>query len=158
MSERIEGKVTGVKIANGKFLRCQADATLNMTINTEQDEECKDLSYTATDVSGVGSALTYNTQTASSVDWSIDVNRGMFYDSLVDETDFIDEVINKNNVEFEVQFVIPSKGAGTQSRVFSGNAILTTISVNAPVAGKVSEDLTFTGNGKPTWTVTSFTA
>lgn len=150
-NERIEGKVVGVKV-NDKFLRCQADATLNITINTEQDEECKDLDYVGNDVSGTSGSLTWEDSSISTVTWSIDLNAGMFYDTISGEVDFVDEVVNKDNVVFSVQFVIPSKGNGTSAKYFEGDAVLTSLSLNAPTTGKATQDLSFTGKGKPTWT------
>ena len=148
-NERIEGKVVGVKV-NDEFLRCQADATLNITINTEQDEECKDLDYVGDNVAGASGNLIWEDNSVTSVVWSIDLNAGMFYDSIVGEVDFVDEVVNKNNVVFSVQFVIPSKGTGTSAKYFEGDAVLTSLSLNAPTTGKATQDLSFTGKGKPT--------
>lgn len=150
-NERIEGKVVGVKVED-RFLRCQADATLNVTINTEADEECKPLDYVDDNVTSTGGSVTWADNTATTAEWTCDVNAGMFYDTVVGEIDFLDEVINKDNVVFSVQFVIPSKGVGTSARYFEGDATLTSIALNAPTAGKASQDLSFQGKGKPTWT------
>ena len=150
-NERIEGKVVGVK-ADGTFLRCQADATLNITINTETDDPCKALDYTGTDVGGVTNVIDWEDPSVSTGSWTIDVSKSMFYDSLEDEVDFVDQVLNEDNAIFGVQFVIPSNGAGTFSRIFEGDAILTSIALGAPSSGKATEDLSFQGKGKPTWT------
>lgn len=156
-NERIEGKVVGVKIED-QFLRCQADATLNITINTEQDEECKDLDYVGDNVAGASGNLIWEDSSISTAAWSIDLNAGMFYDSVAGEVDFVDEVVNKDNVVFSVQFVIPSKGEGTSAKYFEGDAVLTSLSLNAPTTGKATQDLSFTGKGKPTWTKVPYVA
>lgn len=150
-NDRIEGKYVGTKV-NGVFLRCQGDATYTITINTETDDPCKKLDYTGTDLAGVVSSIDWEDASVSSANWTLDVTQALFFNEEDDEVDIEDEVINKDNAVFDVQFVVPANGAGTVSRIMEGSATLTSIAIGAPSSGKATKDLSFQGKGKPTWT------
>jgi hypothetical protein len=141
----LSGKLLSVTVG-GKKIRCQTDATLNLTTNLTEDDPCKPDDDTPLEEAG------WTTRTVDSRDWNVTVSAKNFLDatsaSNVDQRDLIDEFIS-GNLNAEIEFLsTPGQHPGdTEDVVYSGNAILATIAVNAPASGNSTSDYTFSGNG-----------
>ena len=152
---KIPGSVFGVMIGS-KFLQCQAESTLNTTVNVSEDELCKDFSGT----SGAD-AIPFVTRTADSRDWSIDVNGSLLKDSFAAANAdidlgklFIDGAVYVDSVFFRTAI---GQDAVDHDVIYSGPAILTSFSLTAGTTGANTTSATFTGNGALTRTVTPVT-
>jgi len=152
---KIPGSVFGVQIGN-KWLQCQAEATLNTTVNVTEDELCKDFSGT----SGAD-AIPFLTRTADSRDWSIDVSGALLKDSFAAanaDVDlgklFVDGAVYVDNVLFRTAL---NQDSVDHDVIYSGAAILTSFNITAGATGANTTAATFTGNGALTRTVTPVT-
>lgn len=144
----ISGKLLRVKFGD-KYLQCQLDATLNVTVNTSEDETCKPSGAT------VESATSWITNTVDSVGWNISVNAKAFLATVGTELTQSDilELIVDGNLEGEAEFLTtPGQHNNPEDIVYEGNVIISNFSLNAPASGNANYDLDLLGQGKPTFT------
>lgn len=148
----VQGKIWQVKI-NDTVIRCQTDATLNLVTNTSEVEACKPIGGDEGDVSWVN----YN---VDSQGWDISFSGQAFADSVqMNQADLIDLFID-GDVMAEVDFYTNTsvKGFdGTQIITYSGQGIMTGITLNGPTTGASTYDVTIQGTGAITSTRTPIT-
>lgn len=139
-----QGKIWQVKVGD-KVIKCQTDATLNATVNTSENDPCKPTGELGDDITW----LTYNEDSRG---WEISFSGQAFADSITDpltQADFL-ELFCSGDIKVEVDFYTNTsvKGFdGTQVITYSGEGLMTSISLNAPTAGVATYDVTIQGNG-----------
>lgn len=144
----ISGKLLRVKFKD-KYLKCQLDATLNMVINSSEDDPCKPDGDT---VEGVNEWVQ---RTVDSQDWNITVNARAFLDEVgtqLDQNDLLEMIVD-GDLFGDAEFLsTPGQHNNPVDMVVDGPVVITDFSLEAPASGKANYDLTLSGNGKPTAT------
>jgi hypothetical protein len=142
---KIPGNIIGVQIGS-TWLACQADASLNIVANTSEDALCKVLDGGE----GAGQAP-WKTFTVDSREWNISVSAALLKDSLAAANYgqnlaklIIDGDMEIANVLFRTA---TDQEFADYDMIYSGAAILTNFTVNAPATGANTTDATFQGNG-----------
>lgn len=146
-SNKVPGSIIGVTIG-GVWLKCQTDATLNLTVNVTEEDPCKP--NPDDEISG---DLPWVERSADSRDWSIDVSAALLRNSLEAGNPDIGNLIIDGDVDVEVQFM--TRAGQTKSDtdfIYEGSGILTGFSFNAPVTGSATQDTTIAGNGPLAYT------
>lgn len=142
MADQIPGSLLALSI-NGTALRCQTEATLELTINTAEGTPCKP-SETETYKGGQ-----WVTRTIESKDWQITMTAKAFADLIaMNQIQVSDLMINGDPV---VQAVFGT----TQTTdydfpvtfAYSGEGILTGLTLNGPVDAESTYDVTILANG-----------
>ncbi len=150
----LQGKLIGVKV-NGEYIRCQTDATLNIVINTSEDEPCKPTEDQATN------AAAWITRTVDTKDWNVSVTAKSFADEvsgMIDNSDIAALMIEGDpNVEMTFQTIRTTDYNYASIFVYEGTGILTSFTQNAPEAGQATYDLEISGNGALTFEETPIT-
>lgn len=145
-SNKIPGHLFGFSI-NGVKIRCQADATLNITVNTSEDDLCKPENDEIAD----GNFVPWTTSTADSRTWNLDISAAMLRDTFAPANDnvaidkmIIDGSIYVDDIEFGTA---PGQKFATFGVLYSGSGLLTGFTLNAPVTGAATQDITILGSG-----------
>lgn len=144
----ISGKLLRVKFAD-KYLKCQLDATLNLTVNTTEDEACKP------DGDTPETSASWVSNTVDSQGWNISVNSQAFLDAVDDQLTQADilELMVEGNLEGEVEFLsTPGQHNYPEDQLFEGTVLISNFSLNAPSSGVANYDLDLIGQGQPTFT------
>jgi len=148
MANQIPGKIIGVQIGD-QWLQCQAEATLNMVVNTSEDPLCKELESEGDDVP-------FKNFTADSREWSIDVSPSLLKDSFATGNNgvnlgklFVDGDVNIPSVLFRTKV---GQQFADNDMIYEGAAILTNFSITAPTDGANTTSATFQGTGALTAT------
>lgn len=151
----VEGKIIGVSVG-GKWLLCQTDATLAITVAMTEQDLCKPDG----DVAPVGTNnIPWINRTADSRDWNIKVSQNLIRATLAAANfDFGENLVNGNVYLDNVLF----KTAAGQTEsdygfVYSGSAIISDFSLSAPTKGGAKIDTTLSGNGPLTYVKTPVT-
>lgn len=147
MANSVPGKIIGIRIG-GKWLACQTDATLNITVDVTEEDLCKpdgDVAPTSEN------AIPWKERTADSRDWNVDFNSKLMRDSLSTANAAVDVagLIIAGNVYVD-DFEFSTANGQTYSDydfVYSGKGILTNFSLAAPESGAATQTSTITGNG-----------
>lgn len=155
MADKIPGNVIGVQIGS-TWLQCQADASLNIVVNTSEDALCKKL-----DGTGDTGTAPWKTFNIDSREWDISVSGSLLRDSLASSNDpvnlaklIIDGDMAITNVLFRTA---QDQTASDFDMVYSGPAILTNFTLNGPASGANTTSASFKGNGDLTYTYTPVT-
>jgi len=150
----LQGKLIGVKV-NGNFIRCQTDATLNIIINTTEDEPCKPTEEQSTNEAA------WITRTVDTKDWNVSVTAKSFADAVsgfIDNSDIATlMVVGDPNVEMTFQTIRTTDYNYASIFVYEGTGILTSFTQNAPEEGQATYDLEISGNGALTFEETPIT-
>lgn len=151
----VEGKLIGVSVG-GKWLVCQTDATLAITVAMTEQDVCKPDGDSAPSGSD---NIPWINRTADSRDWNIKVSQNLIRDTLASANfDFGQNLVNGNVYLDNVLF--KTANGQTESNygfVYSGSAIISDFSLTAPTKGGSKIDTTLTGNGPLTYTKTPVT-
>lgn len=141
-SNKVPGSIIGVRYG-GVWLRCQTDATLNLSVNVTEEDSCKPDAddEAATDIPWVERSI-------DSRDWGIEFSQNLMRNSLATENPDTAGLIIDGNVEVEVEFMTrPGQTKSDYDFIYSGSGILTGFTLNAPATGTATEDSTIVGNG-----------
>lgn len=150
----LQGKLLAVKV-NDTVIDCQTDATLNITVETEESDPCKPVAgETSNDAS-------WSDPTEGAKSWTLDFSAKSFAQSTgFNQGDLIDLLVNGTAI-VEVQFATTQTSdyavENSELQVFSGTGILNNFNLNAPAVGESTYDATVTGKGKPTFVRTPIT-
>lgn len=150
----LQGKLLAVSVG-GTVIDCQTDATLNITVETEESDPCKP---TAGEASNDAS---WSDPTEGAKSWTLDFSAKSFAQSTgFNQADLIELLVNGSSI-VEVQFATTQTSdfgeENNETQVFSGTGILNNFSLNAPAVGESTYDATVTGKGKPTFVRTPIT-
>jgi len=143
-TNKIPGKLIGVQIGN-KRLQCQADATLTLTGDTTEETQCKP------DDASEDNSIPWKTFEATAKSWQVTVNQALLKDSLATENAdvnlakiFIDTDLTIDNLIFRT---VADQQFADNDMIYSGEALLTGFTLNAPITGSNNTSATFQGNG-----------
>lgn len=150
----VEGKIIGLSLA-GKWLICQTDATLAITVAMTEADLCKPDGDTAPGAN----SIPWINRTADSRDWNVKVSQNLIRETLATANfDFGQAIVNGN---VYIDTVLFKTGLGqTESDygfVYSGGGIISDFSLSAPTKGGAKIDTTITGNGPLTYVKTPVT-
>jgi len=142
----IPGKIIGV-MDGGKWLNCQVDATLNLTVDVTEEDPCKP----DPDDEEQGE-VPFKFRTADARDWSIDFSQKLMRDSLAAaNVDYGEEFVD-GRLDRQVQFMTaPGQTKSNYDIIYAGSGILTAHTVNAPAVGAGTTDTSIAGNGPLTY-------
>lgn len=145
-SNKVPGSIIGVR-AGGVWLRCQTDATLNLIVNTTEEDPCKpdEDDVIAGDISWVERSV-------DSRDWNIEFNQNLMRNSLAASNPDMAQLIIDGDVEVQVEFMTrPGQTKSDYDFIYSGTGILTGFTLNAPTTGTATSNSTIAGNGPITY-------
>jgi hypothetical protein len=157
----VPGSVIGVRLKDidavtpAVWLNCQVDATLELAVDTDQDDACKP---SPADIVTVGDTP-WATFTPSSRNWNISFSQKLMRESLAAANIDISDLIITGKIYVEVEFMTtPGQTKSDYDFVYSGTGILTGFTLNAPGTGASTSDSTIQGTGPITRTVTPRTS
>jgi len=151
----LSGKVVGIQVQDPEteemtWLDCQVDATLNLTTETEEEDACKP----SPDEIATTGDVPFGDFTASKRIWDISVSqkivKGIFEAAGIDIADLWVQGLLTVQVEFMTN---PNQEVFAYDIMYSGSAIITGYTLNAPETGAATADITFQGTGAITRTV-----
>lgn len=141
MAGSIQGKLLAVTV-NGTKLRCQTDGTLTLTANLTEEDPCKPDDDTPIEEAG------WVTRSVDSRDWSIAVSAKSFLDTIQANGSDMAELFVNGDLEVEAEFLsTPGQHDFPEDIVYSGSALISSLTLNAPVSGGSTYDLELSGNG-----------
>lgn len=139
------GSIAGNLIAltvRGQKLRCQTAGNLTITVNTTTDPACKP------DDASAPETASWTDVTADSRTWQITCAMKAFLDDLQLSGHDIAALIIANDMVVEVEFgSTPGQHDFPEDITYSGSALITNWSFDAPATGGATHDLTFVGKG-----------
>lgn len=152
MATVLQGKLMATTI-NGEFPECQSSATMTLTVNTEQSDPCKPAPGQSSNEAD------WDKPTVSSKTGTVDFSAKTFADNTVFNQNDIADLIIEGDAKVQWQF------ATTQTDdyghpvvwVYSGEGIITSLTVNGEVTGDGTYDTSIIMYGKPTKVVTPIT-
>lgn len=148
----LQGKLIKLKVG-GKPFECELDMTLNFTANTTEEDPCKPADGASVGDVWVDANITSKT-------WEASVSAKTMVDSLATFTG-IDKLLQAFiNTSAIVEVTVETNSTSDdydqpQTMLFTGTAIMSGLTLNAPQDGASTGDVTFTGKGKPTYTQTT---
>lgn len=152
----VPGSIIGIRLKDSEavtdpvWLNCQVDATLNLAVETEEDEPCKPSPDNIEEVGDVPWAEF----TPTSRNWNIDFSQKLMRNSLAALNVDISDLIITGKVYVEVEFMTtPGQTKSDYDFVYAGTGILTGFTLNAPATGASTSDSTIQGTGAITRTV-----
>lgn len=147
-SNKVPGSIIGLRIG-GVWLRCQTDATLNLTVNVTEEDACKP---DAGDPEA--SDIPWVERTVESRDWSMDFSTNLMRNSLAASNPDVAKMIVDGDVEVEVEFITrPGQTKSDNDFIYAGSGIITGFTLNAPQTGVATTDSTIVANGPLTYDV-----
>lgn len=157
----VPGSVIGVRLKDintvtpGVWLNCQVDATLEMAVDTDQDDACKP---SPADIAIIGD-VPWATFTPTSRNWNISFSQKLMRASLAALNIDVSDLIITGKIYVEVDFMTtPGQTKSDYDFIYSGTGILTGFTLNAPGTGASTSDSTIQGTGPITRTVTPRTS
>lgn len=148
----LQGKLLSVTIG-GTAVDCQTDATLTITVATEETDPCKP-------AAGESSAdASWSDATDGARSWTISFSAKSFAQSTgFNNADLIELLVDGSPV-VEAVFATTetSDYDHDELQVFSGTGIINNFNLNAPGTGESTYDVDITGKGKPTFVRTPVT-
>ena len=145
-SNKVPGSIIGVRFG-GVWLRCQTDATLNLTVNVTEEDACKPDAEDA-----ISGDIPWVERSVDSRDWNIDFSQNLMRNSLAASNPDIAQYIIDGEVEVEVEFMTrPGQEKSDYDFIYSGSGIITGFTLNAPATGTATTDSTVVGNGPLTY-------
>lgn len=156
----VPGSIIGITIKDstseldGVWLDCQVDGTLELAVETEEDDPCKP---TPEELVTNGD-VPWAEFTASKRNWNISFSQKLMRTSLSAASPDIAKLIITGKISVEVQFMTaPGQTKSDFDFVYSGTGILTGFTLNAPVSGASTSDSTIQGTGPITYVVVPVT-
>lgn len=150
----VPGSIIGLTIKDstsvldGVWLPCQTDATLNLGVETEEEDPCKP---TPEELVLQGD-VPWSEFTPSKRNWDISFSQKLMRDSLATANPDIAQLIITGKILVEVQFMTaPGQTKSNFDFVYSGTGILTGFTLNAPAVGASTSDSTIQGTGAITY-------
>lgn len=146
-SNKVPGSIIGVRYG-GVWMKCQTDATLNLTVNVTEEDACKPDSTTPDAAGG-----SWVERSVDSRDWDISFSQNLMRNSLAALNPDTAKLIIDGNVDVQVEFM--TQIGQTKSDfdfIYAGSGILTGFTLNAPTSGVATMDSTIAGNGPLTYT------
>lgn len=149
----VQGKLIYIKVGT-KEISCQTDLTLNLTANTTEQDPCKPAAGESL------SAAEWVNLTVSSRQWDASVSAQTLVDNITtfnNIADLIDMFVS-GTLKTEVAIQTNSTSADydqPSTFVFTGQAIMTGLTLNATGDAVSTGDVTFNGTGAPTFTKTA---
>lgn len=148
----LQGKLLSVTLG-GVAVDCQTDATLTITVATDETDPCKPIAGESS------SEASWSDATDGTRSWTISFSAKSFAKSSGFNNADIMKLLIDGSPIVEVQF------ATTQTtdydhqeiQVFSGTGIMNNFNLNAPGTGESTYDVDITGKGKPTFVTTPYT-
>lgn len=157
----VPGSVIGIRLKDinavtpSKWLPCQVDATLNLAVETDEDDACKP---SPDDIVATGDTP-WADFTPSKRNWDISFSQKLMRASLATANIDISDLIITGKIYVEVEFMTtPGQSKSDYDFVYSGTGILTGFTLNAPGSGASTSDSTIQGTGPITRTVTPRTS
>jgi len=157
----VPGSVIGIRLKGvdaltpSVWLNCQVDATLEISVDTDEDDPCKP---SPTDIGTLGD-IPWAEFTPSKRNWNISFSQKLMRNSLVASNIDISDLIITGKVYVEVEFMTtPGQTKSDYDFVYSGTGILTGFTLNAPGSGASTSDSTIQGTGPITKTVVPVTS
>lgn len=145
---QIAGNIIGVQI-NDEWLQCQAEATLNLVLNTSESPICKVLDGTAS------AGAPYKRYTDDSREWNITTNNALLKDSFATLNNGVNLAKLFVDGDYYIQSVLFRTAEGQQfadnDMIYEGSAFLTNFSITAPATGANTTSATFQGDGELTY-------
>lgn len=142
----IPGKIIGI-MDGDKWLNCQVDATLNITVDVTEEDPCKP--DPSDDAEG---DVPWKFRTADARDWSVDFSQKLMRDSLAAANPNMGEQIILGNLDRTIQFrTAEGQTKSNYDFIYEGSGILTAHTVNAPAVGAATTDTSIAGNGPLTF-------
>lgn len=146
-SNKVPGSILGVRIG-GVWLKCQTDATLNLIVNTTEEDPCKP-DEGDTEISGEGSWVE---RSVDSRDWNIDFSQNLMRNSLAASNPDIGQLIVDGDVGVEIEFMTrPGQTKSDYDLLYSGSGIITGFTLNAGATGTATTDSSVVANGPLTY-------
>jgi hypothetical protein len=146
----VPGSVIGIRLKGvdsvdpSQWLNCQVDATLDLAVETEEEDPCKPTPEEA----ALGEDIPWAEFTPTKRNWNISFSQKMMRDSLVASNVNVANLIITGKVYVEVEFMTsPGQTKSDVDFVYSGTGILTGFTLNAPVTGASTSDSTIQGTG-----------
>lgn len=150
-TQNLEGRLVGFTI-DGAYYNCQTDVKLTLGTSLTKNPVCKPNPNGTVSVS-------WETSNVDSKNWSATGSAQSFLDSITgtkNNNDLIQKFI-QGNLQVDVQILtsaaLTDNENYTHDFIFDGSAILSGITLNGPSTGASTYDVTFTGNGAPTFTL-----
>lgn len=142
----LQGSVLGVRIGDN-WIRCQTDATLTLTKNLTTPDPCKP-------APGESAASgKWNQPVVETKEWSIDFSAKTFADTTADgySLSYVTQQFLQNDDPVEVVFQTNDEltdYSAPLSLLYTGEGLLSSLTVNAPGTGESTYDTTITGVGE----------
>lgn len=150
----LQGKLIGVSV-DGEFPDCQTDATLTLTVNTEETDPCKPAPGESS------SSADWVKPTVSSKTGTLDFSAKAWASSSgYNQSDIAEKIIN-GDAKVEWQFMTIQTTDFNENHeeawVFSGDGILTSLAITGAAAGEATYDTSILLYDKPTLVRTPIT-
>lgn len=141
----VQGSIIGVRV-NDSWIRCQTDATLNMTKNLTTPDPCKPMPGEST------ADGKWNSPVVETKEWSIDFSAKTFADNVIDGASlgFMADAFLDSDEPVEVIFQTNDELTDYNHPItflYTGQGIISSLVVNAPGTGESTYDTTITGVG-----------
>lgn len=146
----VPGSIIGIRLKDSDsvgdpvWLNCQVDATLDLAVETEEDDACKPSPETIEEVGDIPWAEF----TPSKRNWNISFSQKLMRNSLAALNVDISDLIITGKVYVEVEFMTtPGQSKSDYDFIYAGTGILTGFTLNAPGTGASTSDSTIQGTG-----------
>lgn len=148
----LQGKLVKLKVG-GKPFECELDMTLNFTANTSEEDPCKP-------AEGASMGDVWVDANVVSKAWDATVSAKAMVDALTTYSGIDKLIATFVNGSIIVEVTVETNSTSDdydqpQTMLFTGTAIMSGLTFNAPQDGAATGDVTFTGKGKPTYTQTT---
>lgn len=150
----VPGSIIGIRLKEvgsvdpSQWLNCQVDATLDLAVETEEEDPCKP---TPEEVA-LGDDVPWAEFTASKRNWNITFSQKLMRASLAAGNVDVANLIISGKIMVEVEFMTaPGQTKSDVDFVYSGTGILTGFTFNAPATGAATTDSTIQGTGALTY-------
>lgn len=154
MAGALPGKLISMKIG-GVQIRCQTDITLNIVVNTTDNDPCK-----PSEEEAANGASQWVTRTIDTKEWSASATAKTFADvtaGFIDNGDITALMLADPTVEVTIGTTQTTDYNFPELWVYEGTGILTNFTLNGAQAGESTYDIEISGSGELTYTATPFT-
>lgn len=156
----VPGSIIGIRLKKSdtldtpQWLNCQVESTLELAVETEEEDACKPSPDTIEEVGDIPWAEF----TPSKRNWNISFSQKLMRDSLAALNIDVSDLIILGDVYVDVEFMtVPGQTKSDFDFIYAGTGILTGFTLNAPNTGASTSDSTIQGTGAITRTVVPVT-